>query len=150
MEEYNWIDMMQKMQMINLLGKKIVRRMPKDCEISSQYLDVLSQILILKEEVTPAILSKALGVSKTIISRIIEDLYTKGYVTKEKDSMDKRRYFIALTSLGEQQLDSIYKYYLTPIYTLRKSLGEEAFFELMKAIENANTKLNDYEKEMKA
>lgn len=147
MEEYNWIDMMQKMQMINLLSKKIIRRMPKDCEISSQHLDVLSQILILKEEVTPAVLSRKLGVSKTIISRIIEDLHTKGYVMKTKDMMDKRRYFISLTSLGEKQLDAIYKHYLTPIYTLRRKLGNKDFCELIKAIENANIQLNDYEKE---
>ena len=143
MPELKWIYMMEKMQEIRLFGRTLIRRTSKEYSIPAQHLDLLSQLAYHKESMTPMALSKVMGVNKTIISRIIEKLSEENYVTKTKDQHDKRSYSVSITDLGLEQLDSIYKYYLGPIYKLREKLGEEDFFELMSYIEKANEKMKE-------
>ena len=133
--------MMEKMQDIKLFSRTLIRRATKEYEIPSEHLDLLSQLAIREEKMTPMNLSKIMGVNKTIISRIIEQLNSKGYLIKTKDENDKRSYFLSITELGREKLDAIYKHYLGPIYELRRRLGEEEFFQLIKYIEEANEKM---------
>ena len=44
-----------------------------------------------------------------------------------------------------EKVDKIYEYYLSPIYELRRKLGDEDFFELMSCIEKANQKMSQNE-----
>lgn len=135
--------MMEKMQDIRLFSRTIIRRTTKEYKIPSQHLDLLSQLALHKESMTPMTLSKIMGVNKTVISRIIDKLSEGGYLTKHKDQIDKRSYSVSITGLGIEQLDKIYKYYLEPIYKLRSKLGDEEFFKLMSCIEKSNIKLNE-------
>ena len=135
--------MMEKMQDIRLFSRTIIRRTTKEYQIPAQHLDLLSQLALHKESMTPMSLSKIMGVNKTIISRIIDKLSEGGYLTKNKDQSDKRSYSVSITDLGIEQLDKIYKYYLEPIYKLRSKLGDEEFLELMSCIERANIKLHE-------
>ncbi len=135
--------MMEKMQDIRLFSRTIIRRTTKEYKIPSQHLDLLSQLALHKESMTPMTLSKIMGVNKTVISRIIEKLSEGGYLIKYKDQIDKRSYSVSITDLGIEQLDKIYKYYLEPIYKLRSKLGDEEFFKLMSCIEKSNIKLNE-------
>lgn len=41
---------------------------------------------------TPANLSKAMYLNKTIVSRLVDKLNKDGYVTKKQDEHDKRSY----------------------------------------------------------
>ena len=134
--------MMEKMQDIRLFSRTIIRRTTKEYKIPSQHLDLLSQLALHKESMTPMTLSKIMGVNKTVISRIIEKLSEGGYLIKYKNQIDKRSYSVSITDLGIEQLDKIYKYYLEPIYKLRSKLGDEEFFKLMSCIEKSNIKLN--------
>lgn len=134
---------MEKMQEIRLFSRTIIRRTTKEYQIPAQHLDLLSQLALHKESMTPMALSKIMGVNKTIISRIIDKLSEGGYLIKTKDQSDKRSYSVSITDLGTEQLDKIYKYYLEPIYKLRSKLGDEEFFELMSCIEKSNIKLNE-------
>lgn len=134
---------MEKMQDIRLFSRTIIRRTTKEYKIPSQHLDLLSQLALHKESMTPMTLSKIMGVNKTVISRIIEKLSEGGYLIKYKDQIDKRSYSVSITDLGIEQLDKIYKYYLEPIYKLRSKLGDEEFFKLMSCIEKSNIKLNE-------
>lgn len=141
MEGVNWIYMMEKMQEIHLFSRTIIHRVTKEYELSGQYLEVLSQLLLHEEGITPMNLSKIMGVNKTIISRIIDYLNKEGYVIKTPDVKDKRSYSVTITNLGKQTMDKVYKNYLSPIYELRRKLGDEEFIRLMTYIENANKKM---------
>lgn len=143
MEDIDWKYMMEKMQEIRLFSRTLIRRATKEYEIPSEHLDLLSQLAIREEKMTPMNLSKIMGVNKTIISRIIEQLNSKGYLIKTRDEKDKRSYFLSITDLGREKLDSIYKHYLGPIYELRRRIGEEDFLKLIQCIEKANIKMKE-------
>lgn len=147
MEEINWKDMIEKMQEIKLFSRTIIHRTKKEYEIPAQHLDLLSHLLTHEEGLTPMSLSKIMGLNKTIISRLINSLNNDGYVEKTKDSIDKRSYFVSITELGRKKVEKIYTYYLSPIYELRRKLGDRDFFELMLSIEIANQKMNEKEGE---
>lgn len=139
--------MLEQMQEISLFSRTIIHRATKEYEMPAQHLDLLSQLLTHKEGLTPMCLSKIMGVNKTIISRVIDSLNQGGYVVKTKDPRDKRSYFVSITELGREKVGKIYSYYLSPIYKLRRKLGDEDFFELMSCIENANQKMNQDKEE---
>ena len=141
MGETDWKYMMEKMQDIRLFSRTMIRRATKEYKISAEQLELLSKLSISKERMTPMDLSKIMGVNKTIISRIIEQLSSNGYLIKERDENDKRSYFVYITEKGNKQVNLIYNYYLHPIYELRRRLGEEEFLEFMKYIEKANIKM---------
>ncbi|MBN1073940.1 MarR family transcriptional regulator [Clostridium botulinum] len=143
MEDLNWIDMMEKMQNIKYFSRTLICRPTKEYQISAEHLDLLSQLVVRNEKITPMALSKIMRVSKTSISRIIEQLDNQGYLIKTKDEKDKRSYFVTITPLGEEKLKKIYNYYLSPIYELRRRLGEEEFLKFMEYIENANKKMTE-------
>ena len=131
--------MIEKMQEISLFSRMIIHRATKEYEIPAQHLDLLSQLITHEEGLTPMCLSKI------IISRVIDSLNQGGYVVKTKDPRDKRSYFVYITELGREKVDKIYEYYLSPIYELRRKLGDEDFFELMSCIEKANQKMSQNE-----
>ncbi|MGL5330275.1 MAG: MarR family winged helix-turn-helix transcriptional regulator [Peptostreptococcaceae bacterium] len=133
--------MTKKMQDIALFSRIMIRRATKEDTMPAQHIELLSQLAISKEKMTPMNLSKIMGVNKTIISRIIENLTQKGYLTKTVDENDKRSYLISITQSGEEELQKIYKHHLEPIYQLRKTIGDNAFFELIKYIEKANIEM---------
>jgi len=147
MNDSDCIYMIEKMQEISLFSRQIIHRATKEYEIPAQHLDLLSQLLIHKEGLTPMQLSKIMGVNKTIISRVIDKLNKGGYVIKTKDEIDKRSYIVSITELGIEKVDKIYTYYLSPIYKLRKVLGNQDFFELMSYIQKANEKMNQDKEE---
>ena len=147
MNDLDCIYMIEKMQEISLFSRQIIHRATKEYEIPAQHLDLLSQLLIHKEGLTPMQLSKIMGVNKTIISRVIDKLNKGGYVIKTKDEIDKRSYIVSITELGIEKVDKIYTYYLSPIYKLRKVLGNQDFFELMSYIQKANEKISQDKEE---
>ena len=63
---------------------------------------MLCHLIINNDGMTPLKLSKVMGVSKTIISRLIDGLSKSGYVIKKQDDNDKRSYDVFITELGEK------------------------------------------------
>lgn len=139
----NWIYMMDKMQSIKYFSRIMILKTTKEYNIPAEQLDLLSQLSVYNDKITPMNLSKIMRVNKTIISRAIEPLYNQGLLTKVKDENDGRSYFVEITDLGREKLDEIYGYYLGPIYELRRRLGEEEFFKLIEVIEGANNIMED-------
>ena len=142
----NFTYMMEGMQNIRLFSRNMVRRSDKRYNMPAEHLELLSQLANNSEGLSPMTLSKLMGVNKTIISRILCDLDNKGYILKARDEKDRRSYCISITKLGLEHINSIYEYYLSPIYELNRLMGDEAFIKLMSYIEEANKKMsNDLE-----
>ena len=77
MDEFDWTDMMEKMQEIRLFSSFHVRRMKKGGLTSSQEIAILSHIVFSKEPLTPMELTVLTGLSKSAVSRLIERLEKK-------------------------------------------------------------------------
>lgn len=147
MEDFNWIDMMAKMQEIRLFASLNVRRTKKGGITSSQELDLLSRIVLSEVPRTPLELSVQTGLSKSAVSRLIDRLEKKEFIKKQYNAKDMRSYTLLSTVLGKQELDRTYRYYLEPIYHLRRTLGEERFESLTAQIQEANSILQNKEGE---
>lgn len=145
MQNNDWMNMIENMNGIRLFSRSLIPRATKEHEISSQHLDLLCHLIINNDGMTPLKLSKVMGVSKTIISRLIDGLSKSGYVIKKQDDNDKRSYDVFITELGEKKVDEILKFYLGQIYDLRRKLGEKNFLQLMDCIKMANEKISEGE-----
>lgn len=141
MEEFDWIDMMEKMQDIRLFSSLNVKRSKKDGLTSSQEITILSKIVLSDKPLTPMELTMMTGLSKSSVSRSIERLEKKKFIMKQYNSKDKRSYNLLITPEGNKELDQTYRYYLAPIYKLRRVLGEERFISLITQIKEANNML---------
>jgi nicotinate (nicotinamide) nucleotide adenylyltransferase len=85
MQNNDWMNMIENMNGIRLFSRSLIPRATKEHEISSQHLDLLCHLIINNDGMTPLKLSKVMGVSKTIISRLIDGLSKSGYVIKKQD-----------------------------------------------------------------
>ena len=138
MAEKDWIEMMEQMQSIRLFARLNVRRKRQSEHFSAESLDLLSRVALAREPLTPLILCKQTGLTKPMMSKLIEELNGKGFLNKEQDPKDKRSYFLILTEEGKKELNNTYQYYLEPVYKIWRHPGEAQFGELMKLINLAN------------
>ena len=88
-------------------------------------------------------LTSTMGISKTMISRLIDGLTQKGMILKKKSTTDKRSYSIVVTQKGKKEIDNAYQYYMEPIYRLQKEMGKEDLETLFSTIEQANEILHE-------
>lgn len=146
MEEYDWIEMMEKMQEIRLFASLHIRGKRKGAA-SHQELDVLSRILLSERPPTPFDLTVQTGLSKSAISRLIENLEKKDFLSKQYNDRDKRSYTLYITEKGKQELEQVYHHYLEPVYRLRRTIGDKRFQSLTAQIKEANNMLQSEEEE---
>ena len=144
MENFNWIDMMEKMQEIRLFSSLHIRGKRKG-SISPQEVDLLSRIILADAPLTPLELSMLTGFHKSAVSRLIESLESKEFLQKEYNQKDKRSYILHVTTQGNQELQQTYQHYLEPIYKLRRTLGEQRFQSLLLQIKEANRMIQNKE-----
>lgn len=138
MKDKNWLDMVKKQGELRHFGSLAVRKTQKGNQISAQEIDFLFRAAFAKEVMTPGQLATAMGVSKTIVSRLIEQLEKKAFINKEKDENDKRSYVIRVTDSGKEEIDRMYYYYMNPLYELKERMSESRFEQLFELIEEAN------------
>lgn len=141
MKDENWLESMEKLGAVRLFSSLYVKKARKGALTTAQEVDMLFRIALAPEPLTPLELSHAMGVSKTIVSRLIEGLTGKRLVEKQYSREDRRSYFLMITDEGKQELDSMYSYYMDPLYELQKNLGEEDFERLMELIYKANNSM---------
>lgn len=144
MEEYDWMDMMEKMQEIRLFSSLHIRG-KRQGATSPQEVDMLSRIMLSDTLLTPMELAELMGLSKSAVSRLIESLEKKEFLAKQYNKKDKRSYVLHLTDQGNQELKQAYQHYLKPVYKLRRTLGEERFHSLLTQIKEANSMLQNKE-----
>ena len=142
MEKKEFIYMMEKMNEVRLFSRSLIIHSTIKNKRTAQEYDLLSQLVLHNEGMTPANLSKAMYLNKTIVSRLVDKLNKDGYVTKKQDEHDKRSYSVFITEYGKEELFKIYELYLSPINELRLKLGDEEFFNLISRIEKANKIMN--------
>ena len=142
MEKKEFIYMMEKMNEVRLFSRSLIIHSTIKNKRTAQEYDLLSQLVLHNEGMTPANLSKAMYLNKTIVSRLVYKLNKDGYVTKKQDEYDKRSYSVFITEYGKEELFKIYELYLSPINELRLKLGDEEFFNLISCIEKANKIMN--------
>nr|WP_317377589.1 MarR family transcriptional regulator [uncultured Faecalimonas sp.] len=141
--DYDWIEMMNYMQNLRQFCSRNVRRTGKGSISTSQELDLLSRISLSDAPLTPHELCSCMGLGKSAVSRVIEHLEKKELLIKKPNLADKRSYLLSITEEGQKALEETYEYYLSPIYTMRRKLGEAHFMELMKLIHETNDVLQD-------
>lgn len=146
MEEYNWIDMMEKMQEIRLFASLNIRG-KRNGNTSPQELDILSRIIMSDTPLTPLDMAVLTGFNKSALSRLTRRLEKKGFLLKKYNEKDKRSYALYITERGNQELNQAYRHYLEPIYKLRRTIGEERFKSLTTQIKKANYILQNKEVE---
>ena len=144
MEDFDWMDMMEKMQDFRLFSSLHVKGKRKGAA-SSQEIDVLSRIMLSAVPLTPFDLSVQMGLSKSAVSRLIESLERKRFLSKQYNERDKRSYTLYITKEGNQELEQAYHHYLEPVYKLRYTIGEERFQALTTLIKEANEMLQNKE-----
>ncbi|MDE6607245.1 MAG: MarR family transcriptional regulator, partial [Lachnospiraceae bacterium] len=113
----------------------------------SQEVDVLSRILLSDTPLKPLELAAQMGLSKSAVSRLIDNLEKKDFLSKQYNEKDKRSYTLYITENGNQELEQAYHHYLEPIYKLRRTIGEERFKDLTGQIKEANYMLQIKEEE---
>ena len=102
MEDFDWIDMMEKMQEIRLFSSLHIRG-KREGATSPQEVDILSRVILSKTPLTPLDLTVVTGLSKSAVSRLIESLEKKEFLVKEYNAKDKRSYTLFITEKGNQE-----------------------------------------------
>lgn len=104
---------------------------------------VLNIITETKGPHTPIILASLLGVSKPMITAHITSLESKGYITKEPSSEDKRVYYILPTEKALELVKSAKSDLNRHFDKLIKAMGQEEFKTFIHLAEVANNILSD-------
>ena len=138
MKNNNWKQIVQMHGTLRLFCNLAILKTPKGEALSAQEIDLLDHVALSKEAVTPGMLTSTMGISKTMISRLIDGLTQKGMILKKKSTTDKRSYSIVVTQKGKKEIDNAYQYYMEPIYRLQKEMGKEDLYTLFSTIEQAN------------
>ena len=143
MKDNNWKQIVQMHGTLRLFCNLAIRKTPKGEALSAQEIDLMYHVALSKEAVTPGMLTSTMGISKTMISRLIDGLTQKGMILKKKSTTDKRSYSIVVTQKGKKEIDNAYQYYMEPIYHLQKEMGKEDLETLFSTIEQANEILHE-------
>ena len=137
-----WREMIRKQGELRHFGSMAIRKSSKGDLTSAQEVDLLFRVALSGGMMTPGQLSADMGVSKTIISRLIDSLEKKALIRKERTLDDRRSYGIRVTEEGKEEVDRMYYYYLDPFYILREQMASDDFEKLFGLIEEANRILN--------
>lgn len=140
MEDFDWMDMMEKMQQIRLFSSLHIRG-KREGAASPQELDVLSRIILSDAPLTPLDLTALTNLSKSAVSRLIESLERREFLFKQYNEKDRRSYTLHATEKGNKELEQACQHYLEPIYKLRRVIGEKRFESLTAQITEANDML---------
>ncbi|MCI6467232.1 MAG: MarR family transcriptional regulator [Faecalicatena sp.] len=135
-----WIRHMEMIESIRLFSNLYTQKTPKGAFCTAQEVDALFRIELGHGSLSPYELSRQMGVSKPLVSRLLESLTEKALVEKKASESDRRSYRLDLTVKGRETLESTYYYFIEPLERLEKKLGKDQCSELLRLIALANTK----------
>lgn len=141
LKNFGWIETMDKMEDIRLFSNLCIKKTRKGSPLSAQETDALFRIAMFGHPPTPLGLSQCMGVSKPLISRLLEQLTQKEYIIKEADPSDRRSYCVGITEKGSRELTETYRYYVGPLLQLEQGLGSDKLTQLLSLVSEANSYL---------
>lgn len=89
------------------------------------------------EGITASLISDALSVSQPTVTPIISQLEASGYITKERDSADRRAYRICITPAGQEVVKKNFDALLESIHELICHLGVDDAKTLISLLEKS-------------
>ena len=81
MKDKNWTDIVSKQGDLRHFASMAIRKSGKSEHTSAQEIDFLFRIALSEEPLTPRQITNAMGISKTIVSRLTDHLESKGFIT---------------------------------------------------------------------
>lgn len=82
MKDKNWTDIVSKQGDLRHFASMAIRKSGKSEHASAQEIDFLFRIALSEEPLTPRQITSAMGISKTIVSRLTDHLESKGLSVK--------------------------------------------------------------------
>ena len=76
------------------------------------------------KEIIPGHISDAMGVSSARVAAVLNSLESKGLITREIDSGDRRRIIVKLTPKGAEQAEEQHKRHVRLVSSVLTELGE--------------------------
>ena len=107
MKDKNWTDIVSKQGDLRHFASMAIRKSGKSEHTSAQEIDFLFRIALSEEPLTPRQITNAMGIRKTIVSRLTDHLESKGFICKEASASDRRSYCIRITGAGKDEIDRI-------------------------------------------
>lgn len=137
MRDAGWMEAMDRLESIRLFSSLYQKKTRKGELTSVQQADVLFRVALCGG-MTPMELSRSMGISKTIVSRLVNRLAAKGMIVRTYDKEDRRSYSLWITGEGRAELDGMCRYYLEPVYELERQMDGKEVEELFRLINRAN------------
>lgn len=98
-----WREMIRKQGELRHFGSMAIRKSSKGDLASAQEVDLLFRVALSGGMMTPGQLAADMGVSKTIISRLIDSLEKKALIIKERTLNDRRSYGIRVQMMAKKK-----------------------------------------------
>ena len=137
MEKRDWLHMLDCLEELHRFSRALTAGGEK-LSLRRSELELLSLLYLHPEERTPLSLSRRSGMKKEAVSRCLKQLAERGCIRKERHPMDERSFLLSLTEAGYTALESGYADLLSPLYQLRREMGED-FDRLFSLIQKGNT-----------
>jgi DNA-binding MarR family transcriptional regulator len=132
---------------------RIVKILPRQLDIdlmrgagltASEYTTIMHLSEAPNRELRMAYLAKATGLSASRITRLVEDLQRRGYVTKTTSSSDTRGNIARLTPAGLAKLKSAWPVHLTSVrHRFMNALGSRDVGAVTRALSGVAAHLED-------
>ncbi len=137
---------MDKYLNANIVFSKFSRNymaLKKDLPIRPSEMGVLNIIVKREGPFTPIAIADLLEVTKPMVANHISVLEKKGYITKEYSQKDKRSFYVIPTEKAKTLVIETETKLNKKLINLEKKLGTKKFDDLIKALEETKTYLED-------
>ena len=137
---------MEKYLKANIVFSKFSRdymKLKKDLPIRPSEMGVLNIITKREGLFTPIMIAELLEVTKPMIASHISVLEKKGYITKKYSETDKRSFYVIPTDKAKKLVAETESKLNTKLINIEKKLGSKRFEELIVALEEAKSLLED-------
>lgn len=115
----------------------------RDLPIRASEMGMLIYIYKQEEPITPLKLSEFFKIAKPSVTASVNALLKNDYLEKNYLLQDKRSYELSVTKKGIDLVDTTFKDYFFVLKDLQRKMGNEAFNEMIKLLDIANTILEE-------